>query len=90
MVPVDDNDNNNNNKLYLYHGQRGNMTVHTHTFAHARSFLPLNLVSLVRLMALPLPFSWWHYLSAASSSSMIDAGMQAVQNLLSKLMRPSR
>ena len=26
---------NNNNKLYLYHGQRGNMTVHIHTFAHA-------------------------------------------------------
>ena len=29
------NNNNNNNKLYLYHGQRGNMTVHIHTFAHA-------------------------------------------------------
>ena len=42
---------NNNNKLYLYHGQRGSMTVHIHTFAHALTFLPLDLVSLVRLFA---------------------------------------
>ena len=34
-----------NNKLYLYHGQRGNMTVHIHTFAHIHTAVHMHKTS---------------------------------------------